>query len=50
MVVLGLMLLQKMLNSSANNVHLTGGAVACGISLIAKRNKDTDRVDPSGTP
>lgn len=50
MVVLGLMLLQKKLKSSANSVHFTGGAIACGISLIARRNKDTDRVELWGTP
>lgn len=46
------MLLQKMLKSLANSVHLTEGAIACDISLIAKRNrnKETNTVDHWGTP
>jgi hypothetical protein len=42
--------LQSILKSSANSVHITGGCMTSGISLIANRNSDTDSVDPCGTP
>jgi hypothetical protein len=49
MILFGLMNLQNILKYSANSVHITGDCIACGISLIAKRNNETDSVDPCGS-
>ncbi|KAL4136342.1 hypothetical protein QTP88_007890 [Uroleucon formosanum] len=53
MVVLTIFLLlvkKNILKSSANRVHITGGCITSGISLIANKNSDTESVDPCGTP